>query len=212
MAGFCEWLSDHYQGDAKLLHSAMADPARQGHNLVLSSMAQLEQYNGIGVAIAANFLKDSQVPPLVSIGVDLTTMQKYEAGWSAKPDLHVLRFMAKLTRGVPLHAGHKRQSLRVALSSFSKAPCPGPGPGSFPNSYPFATGRRLEYRAIEDIHHWADAINTSALAIERVLYLIGATRVAVCTPQGGVTVNAAWYQQAEAAINRALAMGVPRMS
>jgi hypothetical protein len=139
-------------------------------------------------------------------------MQNCEAGWSAKPDLHVLRFMAKLTRGVPLHAGHKRQSLRVALSSFSKAPCPGPGPGSFPISYPFATGRRLEYRAIEDIHHWADAINTSALAIERVLYLIGATRIAVSTPRGGVTVNAAWYEQAEAAINQALAMGVPPMS
>ncbi len=54
---------------------------------------------------------------------------------------------------------------------------------------------------------------TSALEIERVLYLIGARRVELPAPGGGVTtVNAAWYRAAEAAIDEALAAGVPRMS
>ncbi|MCA3450836.1 MAG: hypothetical protein INF92_10820 [Rhodobacter sp.] len=209
VAGFCHWLQTHYEGDARALHDDMTLAAAQAHDLVLRSMAALEQYPGIGVAVAANFLKDSQVPPLVALGV---SMANVEAGWSAKPDLHVLRFMAKLTRDVPLHVGHKRQSLRVALRSFEQRPPVGAEPGCFPNSYPFANGRRGEYRAIEDIHHWADAVTTSALEIERVLYLIGATRVEVDSPSGLVTINSAWYRHAEAAIDCALERGVHRMS
>jgi hypothetical protein len=209
MVGFCNWLRNHHQGDARVLHNAMSAPAIAGHELILSSMAQLELHKGIGVAIAANFLKDSQVPPLVHRGFVMSTV---EAGWSAKPDLHVLRLMAKLTRGIPLHAHHRRQSLRVALQSFSCPPIAGAGPGFFPNNYPFAVGRRSEYRAIEDIHHWADAIGTSALQIERVLYLIGARSVDLGPMHAGITVSAAWYRRAEAAIDAALIQGVRRMS
>ena len=212
LAGFCEWLRRCYQGDARLLHQAMAANAMPGHNLALRLMEDLEtNSSGIGVAIAANFLKDSQVPPLVVPGAHPSAMAQFEAGWSAKPDLHVLRFMAKLTRGMELHEAHKRQSLQVALRSFEGPPYAGAGAGFFPNSYPFANGRR-EYRAIEDIHHWADAVKTSALEIERVLYMIGATRLEISTPQRTATVSAAWYRRAEAAIDQALAAGVPRMS
>ncbi len=186
----------------------MAASPQPGRSLVLEAIAQLEKFPGIGVAVAANFLKDSQVPPLAARYPNPRAMAAVEAGWSAKPDLHVLRLLAKITRNVPLHVGHRRQSLRIVVANFAQPPLPG-----FPVGYPALPNRRAEYRAIVDIHRWATALGTSALEIERVLYLLGATQVPVLAPKGGFgIVNLAWYRQVEAAIDQALSKGVPRMS
>jgi hypothetical protein len=213
MCGFCAWLFTRYSGNATTLNTAMAAPAVPPHSLVFNAISQLTTYNGIGVAIAANFLKDSQVPAFVPRYATPGAFAAIQAGWFAKPDLHVLRLMAKVSRGLPLHgAGGNRQKLRNALTSFAAPPLR-PGPGCFPGSYAPAAGLPMECRAIVDIHDWGAAIGTSALEIERVLYLIGATRVNIAAPAGPTGwVNTAWYRQAEAAIDAALAAGIPRMS
>ena len=213
VCGFCDWLCTHYRGNATTLNTAMAAPAVPPHGLVFNAISQLTAHKGIGVAIAANFLKDSQVPAFVPRYATPGAFAAIQAGWFAKPDLHVLRLMAKVSRGLPLHgAGGNRQKLRNALTSFAAPPLR-PGPGCFPGSYAPAAGLPMECRAIVDIHDWGTAIGTSALEIERVLYLIGATRVNIAAPAGLTRgVNTAWYRQAEAAIDAALAAGIPRMS
>jgi hypothetical protein len=203
----CAWLQNHYQGNPQTLHQAMAQTTQQA-NTALQMIASLAQPGtGVGIAVAANFLKDSQVPPLVNLYINPRSMATPVAGWIAKPDLHVLRFMAKLTRGVPLHIFGRRQSLRVSLTSFGNDPVAGSG---FPQHY--AAPGPLEYRAIQDIHKWAASVKTSPLEIERVIYLIGARKIDVRTASGTATISAAWYRRAEHAIDAALGRGVQPMS
>ncbi len=214
MAGFADWILRYHGGSAVSLNTVTAVPASMNHPVVWTALAQLTAYRGIGLAIAANFLKDSQVPPLVAPRTNPRAIAAVTAGWFVKPDLHVIRFVAKLSRGLALHQNGRRQELRVASAALAAPPTNPGAVGYFPGQYghiPAALHR--ESRVIADIHAWAGAVKTSALEIERVLYLIGARQVEVPKAGGGsIVVKTSWYRQAEAAIDAAITAGVSPMS
>lgn len=207
-----DWLMNTYSGSASALHGAMTGTAAAPHHAVWHAICSVDGFRGHGVALAANLLKDSQVPGLALI-CNPQTIARVHAGWFAKPDLHVIRFMAKISRGVSLHAGRRRQLLKMARRSMTNPPVGARVLANFPGSYSHLPSKSPDLRVIADIHDWAAACHTSALEIDRVLYLIAARRVDIPQPHGGsVTVTRDWYARAEAAINVALAAGIPRMS
>lgn len=207
------WLMTVYGGSAAVLHSAMTGAAAAPHAAVWAAVAHLRGCRGMGVALSANLLKDSQVPGLLGVYRDPRAIAAVHAGWFAKPDLHVVRFIAKISRGVRLHMHGRRQLLKTALLAMDQPPTGMGTPGHVPGVYAHLPPRPREYRVIADIHAWAGAVGTSALEIERVLYLIGARSVEIQIPEGGtVSVQVPWYLAAEASIDAAISAGVPPMS
>jgi hypothetical protein len=207
------WLLANHQGSAATLHAAMTAAPNTAHDIVLGTINQIVGCRGHGVALAANLLKDSQVPGLAAM-YDPRTISAVNAGWFAKADMHVIRFMAKISRDVPMHTNGRRQSLPIARGSMVQPPVGEQGtPGRFPGHYADLPNASPDLRVVADIHDWATACHTSALEIERVLYLTGARSVSI-TQQAddAAVVTANGYTMAEAAIDAALAAGIPRMS
>ena len=204
---FAEWLIWNYRGCPCLFHRVMLAPPPPGViSPIIDVIRSLDALFGVGVSIAANFLKDSQIPGLARNGIDPRQVRLHPAGWAAKPDLHVSRLMAKLTRNQSLFAGSLMIRWPIALKSFG-APTMNAGmPGYFRCAY--GPHSRKDLRVILDIHDWAAAVCTSPLEIERVLYLIGVR----ATKINGQSVSVPWYCHASAWIDAAIRAGVPRKS
>lgn len=199
------WLQENYGGSVAALHAAMTANPTPPHRAVFDAILPIDRCRGHGIPLAANLLKDSQAPGLAAAH-DPRSIAGFAAGWFAKPDLHVIRFMAKISRGSPL-------SSEIALSSMARSPIGAGTPGHFPGNYAHLPSASRHMRVIADIHDWAAACGTSPLEIDRVLYLTGAKTVEIPAAAGGpAVVTAGWYAKAEAAIDAALAAGAPRMS
>jgi hypothetical protein len=201
---FAQWLQ-HYDGKASILHEALTVPAGSAPaQAVFGILRSLHELPWMGIATAANFVKDSQMPGLRDHHTP-RSVSRVLAGWFAKPDLHVARLMAYITgrclqpNGQPGGLGWSH-----ALGLFRLPPFT-----NFSGAYPYlisADGPAI--RVISDVHEWATTAETSALEIDRVLYLIGVREAVV----DGAFVSAPWYQIFVNAVDDAVNQGTLRKS
>ncbi len=196
---FMNWLLTDHQGSAAAFHGSLLIPhGGSPGSVVFPILRSLSNLPMMGIATAANFVKDSQLPGLIHLNP--RTLAATSAGWFAKPDRHVARFMAYITgRAGP---GNLQQLDWVPL--FRALPAP-----NFQGNYVHLTrADRPEMRVIADIHEWATSVGTSALEIDRVLYLIGVQSTQACT----TTINAPWYSTFVHQVDAAIGRGVLRKS
>jgi hypothetical protein len=203
---FSGWLLARYDGNAAQLHNTLTvlDGTRSSDE-VFRLLRDLDALPWMGIATAANFIKDSQVPGLLLMGLNPRTARDVSAGWFAKPDLHVARLMAYLTGRCP-QPGISPSAMRLgrALAVFRQQP-----EANFAGDYrALSAGDGLDMKVIADIHEWAAFVGTSPLEIDRVLYLIGVRETVV----SGVAVSAPWYTAFVRSVDAALNRGIPRKS
>jgi hypothetical protein len=203
---FASWLLEHYAGDARVLHHCLRQGEGAGQaGSGLDLLRQLDQLPWVGIAVAANFLKDSQVPGLRVAGFTAAATSNCLVGWFAKPDLHVTRLMGYVTGRLQQPQGDPRQlTLGQAMAQYHRSPH-----RDFQSRYPALLAQdRNDMKVILDIHAWALAAGTSALEIDRILFLIGVQSTLV----NGMTVNAKWYPTFVASVDSAVARGISRKS
>jgi hypothetical protein len=203
---FAQWLNRYYAGSAKVLHvKLMTAPTLDTITPVVTMLCDLTTLPQMGVATAANFLKDSQATGLQALKLGPRSAAAHLAGWFAKPDLHVARLMAYITGRAP-QPGQNPQHLKLgsALALFYSEADP-----AFSNNYSALQHNDApDLRVICDIHAWANACKTSALEIDRVLYLIGVRKTIV----NACLVQAPWYSKFVATVDQAISRGVSRQS
>jgi hypothetical protein len=201
---FWNWLRRHHQGRADVMHRTFSHEFTAGEvpsEEVFSILKELDGLPWMGIATAANFIKDSQVPGLWEMNLSPSDTANRLAGWFVKPDLHVSRLMAYITGR---HTTHDLRQLNQnqALMAFLGEPRP-----NFQGSGAMHHGS-LEMQVIADVHEWAVAAGTAPLEIDRLLYLIGVRETKV----EGVSVSVPWYPSFMSEVDAALARGVRRKS
>ena len=166
---------------------------------VFDMLNDLSGISSVGVATAANFVKDSQVPAMSAAKVSPRDAKNKTSGWFAKPDLHVMRLMVMLT------GRYDRDDLRSLKGPQARALFLRPPSNEYSGAYPETDYKfSPDMRVIADIHEWAKARETSPLEIDRILYLIGVSATTV----DGVEISAPYYGLLVAAIQGAIARGV----
>jgi hypothetical protein len=113
--------------------------------------------------------------------------------------------MAYITGRAP-QPGQNPQHLKLgsALALFYSDADP-----AFSNNYSALQHNEApDLRVICDIHAWANVCKTSALEIDRVLYLIGVRKTIV----NACLVQAPWYSKFVATVDQAISRGVSRQS
>jgi hypothetical protein len=203
---FCEWLCEFHGGDAATLHAALTahvESARVG--IGFDVLRRLDRLSWVGIAVAANFVKDSQVPGLRARGLTPAQAAGCVAGWFAKPDLHVARMMGYITGRIPQPGCDlRRWKLGQVLAACYRDPSQ-----NFCGMYDeLIRGDGNDMKVIADVQEWAFATHTSPLEIDRILYLIGARKVVV----DGIEVNANGYPEFVDAVDAAVKRGVRRKS
>ena len=183
----------------------MTAPGIDAMTPVANMLRDLQTLPQMGIATAANFLKDSQATGLQALNLNPRNAANHLAGWFAKPDLHVARLMAYITgRANQPGINPQNMDLGTALALFYAEP-----DLTFSSNYDallHSDGPAL--RVICDVHAWAHACNTSALEIDRILYLIGVRKTLV----NGCLVQAPWYPKFVATVDEAISQGVLRKS
>lgn len=200
---FAEWLQNGYGGNASNLHAFLAQPRgpSPGAN-VFPLLRDLDILPWMGIATAANFVKDSQIPSLRGAH-NPRTVAGALAGWFAKPDLHVARLLAYITGRYP-QGTPQQLRLGQALALLYTPPAQ-----NFQGHYGHLVRTDgPEMKVISEIHEWAQSVGTSALEIDRVLYLIGVRRTLI----NGHLVDQPWYQTFTQQVDAAVRAGVPRKS
>ncbi|MDD2729555.1 hypothetical protein [Malikia sp.] len=201
---FWEWLQEHHQGCAATMHQVFLTqtnvaPSQQ----VFDCLRDLDRLPWMGIATAANFVKDSQVPGLQTVCLSPAETAQHLAGWFVKPDLHVSRLMAYITGRYTTHdlRGLKQSQ---ALMTFLSDPRE-----NFQGRYQnLLRADSLELQVVADVHEWAVAARTSPLEIDRLLFLIGVQETRV----EGVSVSSPWYTHFMSEVDAALARSVSRKS
>jgi hypothetical protein len=203
---FSEWLRERFEGSASNLHrSLIRSEGVPPSAHVIPLLEALDTLPRLGIATAANFIKDSQASGLRALGMDPSTARAVPAGWFVSPNLHVSRLMACITG-------------RLVAPSLSSAVMPAAETGrmfahdpagNFIGHYDdLSPAGTFALRVIADIHEWAECVGTSALEIDRVLHLIGAQVTSV----HGRRVDAPWYPFFARAFDQAVKRGVPPKS
>lgn len=199
---FLAWLERRYPG-AENLAQAFSDelnqPPSADRREVFDLLHELTQLSCVGVATAANFVKDSQVPALRSANLSALDARNRQSGWFAKPDLHVMRIMAMVT-GRCDTANLQSLSGARARALFLRPPANGFS-GNYPETpYKFTP----DMRVIADMHEWASAVDTAPLEIDRILYLLGVRKTVIDQTE----ISTPCYRVLASAIQGALARGV----
>lgn len=175
---FSEVLMKGYGGSAAKFHDVFNRVCESSGSaiFVLNRFKEVSQIPRVGVALAMNFFKDSQVPALRQ--QSLGSLYENQIGWFVKPDIHVLRFMLKIT-GRSLIAGisdeklvyMKEGDVRRAYASIRPTPVWAGGNYTYCLSRP--SSEIAQWCCIEDVHRLARCQNISPLEIDRILFMIG---------------------------------------
>ena len=156
---FMELLCSKYCGHAQVYSDNLA---------LLGSASTLERFKEAllelinlpnwGVALAANFLKDSQILRLKSLPEDARVDSAYSI--YVKPDVHIMRIMGSVTERYPRFTGglgrYQGQPSEPWAIDYLDFPSP--------NALPF-------WKCIQDINHWATQAGVTAVEIDRLLYM-----------------------------------------
>ena len=180
VVGFSELISRDYCGSAANYHAQFSRPRQtnEGASFVKRRFKELQHLPRFGVAVGMNFFKDSQVSAYR--GKPYSSLFASEAGWYVKPDMHVLRFMLKLS-GRAKRAGLQDESLVILDEPEAKALYSRTRPkDGWPYQYTLSQGRPFaekgQWDCIEDVHHLAIKNSVAPLEIDRVLFMSGSGR------------------------------------
>ena len=94
--GFCDLFRDSYQSSADVYHRKFLETENFSFSAINHMVRELTQFELVGVALAMNFMKDSQMPAVADGRVSI-----HESGliqYLVKPDMHVMRFMLYITK------------------------------------------------------------------------------------------------------------------
>ena len=206
VVAFCKWLRNRYGGSASSLHVDLMNRTNEGSDgRALEILRSLKELPWVGIATAANFLKDSQASGLRSLNLSPRTSAQHLASWFAKPDLHVTRLMAYITGRIAQPSFNLgKLPLGAALLLFYRLGDPSFGGNNgaiLPNDGP-------DVRVICDIYDWANTCNTSPLEIDRLLFLTGVRRTVV----NGQVIAEPWYGNFVSTVDEAIRQGIRRKS
>ena len=174
---FIDLLCTNYNGNA-IEYSRSFDLNLNSKDLIKMKFKEISGFPGIGIPLAMNFLKDSQIPSIANRSLNQLITNPI-AGF-VKPDKHVMRLML-------CASGRFSQTNIINESLFNMkdkdtvrlyrdyAPnylgqndyCL--GTDDHRNSIPY-------WKCIEDIHNWSIRDQTPPIEIDRILYLIGSGR------------------------------------
>jgi hypothetical protein len=179
---FSEMLVHQFNGTANAFHAAFnqvhPQPAADAH-FVFEQFLNISEIPKVGVALAMNFFKDSQVPALKQL--PLQDLYSNQIGWFCKPDIHVLRFMLKAS-GRAAAAGITDESLIHMKESLLRREYKNTPPtkawaiGSYLLATQRPTSETAQWHCIEDVHRLARHENIPPLEIDRILFMIGSGR------------------------------------
>ena len=176
---FANFLKKDYDFSAENYHQSFNE-AYEGTppaSFIVEKFNEIADFPYIGPAVGLNFFKDSQVPAFRGQGQGLAAVRKNRIGWYVKPDMHVLRFMLKLTgRQPPKLTDDELTTLaadKVVRLYVKQQP-----QAYFPDQYTLENcrGNRQErgyWRCIEDVHKFACQSKVAPLEIDRILYMAG---------------------------------------
>lgn len=174
-------LLNKYNGSAAYFHSDLNREHKpcDSAKFVLEKFQEISEIPKVGVALAMNFFKDSQVPGLSHI--PLKKLFTNQIGWFVKPDIHVLRFMLKAT-GRSSAAGISDDELiylkegLVRRAYVSTKPTSDWAKGNYTYHITRPSSEFAQWYCIEDVHRLAIKEEVSPLEIDRILFMIGSGR------------------------------------
>jgi len=183
VSGFINYLVSDFGGCAIQFHQALNISIQDSRGLVHIELIKekLQSLKRMGLALAMNFLKDSQMSAFRD--AQLAELTDKAIAHFVKPDLHVLRLMFIATGrhlSTSLEAadiiGLRQEVSEVLFSAIN------PQAGSlFERAYTSEhclgadLNKRGAHRCIADVIHWSQNINPqiSPFEIDRILFLIG---------------------------------------
>ena len=183
VSAFINYLVIEFDGSATKFHQVLDIPCQDINGLVRieSIKNKLQSFKRMGLALAMNFLKDSQMS--ACRGEQLADLSDRAIAHFVKPDLHVLRLMFIATGrhlstslGAADIIGLQQEVSEVLFSAIN------PQHGSiFDRAYTSEhclggdLKKRGAHRCIADVVHWSQNINPqiSPFEIDRILFLIG---------------------------------------
>lgn len=179
---FCEFLIRHFEGCAENYTDKIATSFGSGSRVepLKYAINDLIQIPGIGIALASNFLKDSQVSLLKDI--ERNAWKDHYAAFFVKPDKHVLRLMHLITRRsrfqdledlLKTKDGQlaKKYFLETNIQTDSEWPTISVGDYFFSGIQ-----NRGSWKCILDVLFWSDCAGVSPLEIDRLLFFCGSAR------------------------------------
>lgn len=176
---FANFLNNDYDFSAENYHQSFNE-AYEGTppaSFIVEKFNEIANFLCIGPAVGLNFFKDSQVPAFRGQGQGLAAVRKNRIGWYVKPDMHVLRFMLKLTGRQPSDLSDDELTTLTANKVVRLYVQQQPRE-YFPDQYTLENcrGNRQEkgyWRCIEDMHKFACQSKVAPLEIDRILYMAG---------------------------------------
>lgn len=168
---FINFFHSAYQGSAQTYSESLSNiesPSSNRMERFKSALEELLALRGWGIALSANFIKDSQMPKLSALQNEERLSSAYSV--YVKPDLHIIRFMANLTG--------RRDDFNGKLQDYSS----GNAPRWLENhSWNYIRLRaqninshpQLAWNCIQDVNYWASQAKVPAVAIDRLLYMCG---------------------------------------
>ncbi len=177
---FIGLLCRNYGGSANSYHQSFIGMSLDGvrKQFVVEKYEEIANFPKVGVAVAMNFFKDSQVPAFR--GQPLDHLYSPQIGWYVKPDKHILRLMLFATGRLQAARIDERLLFNLPDDVAFKLYANTEGtfrPGSL---YELHQGRpsreRGQWNCIEDVHQLATQDSVPPLGFDRLLYLIGSGR------------------------------------
>lgn len=187
IVNFSDFLIENYNGSAVIYHNSFFPEENENFSLfAFRKYQEIGDFPRIGIAVAMNFFKDSQVTGIK----DNPQCQLNESAisWFVKPDKHVSRLMLyETSRSTQMNIDSTSLATLKDSKCFSHYRACLPANG-FDRDYITNAARNgiAQWQCIEDVHCWARRENISPLEIDRVLYLIGSGRFGagnLTTPQ-----------------------------
>lgn len=180
LVAFIRLLHRGYAGSAQRYHEAFAGVYLDAapNPFVVEKFREVGAFAGVGVAVAMNFFKDSQVPGFRDCNLD--DVRHRHVGWFVKPDRHVLRLMLHATGRAAAGGINLDRLLELSDGDAAKAYASLASTLLPDGAYrlpPERSGRKAGYwRCIEDVHLLATRDRVAPLGFDRLLYLVGSGR------------------------------------
>jgi hypothetical protein len=174
---FIDLLVKKYEGTAKCYCTAFAErvDATQLSNFIQEKYSEIAEFKQVGVAVAMNFFKDSQVAAFRHENFE--NIFNRNAGWFVKPDMHVLRLMLCATGRAEAANLKCSDLLKLKAADAARIYNQNKSTQIFEGTtFSYHKQPRNEHgmwKCIQDVHKIASINEIAPLGYDRLLYLIG---------------------------------------